>query len=358
MVTSGTVGQTTIPVIDIIDHSILRCGISPAKIEAENLLIARRNLFYYIMYLANKGVNLWTIERKLIGLNKFQAAYDLAVGTIDVLNMNYRTISVLTGQPASSAGGVVVNAFDRDVSTYCQQASPNGNISLSLFETTVVTDVGFMPFGNLTLNLIWEYSIDNVVWTSLLTNPSTTMTDGTWYWYSIAAPKEAKYFRVRELSGGVIGAREVVFANNPTEIPVQRNNRDDYVSMPNKSQLSEFPTQFWYNRIIPQPQVILWPTPQNTFVSLVVWQHRQIQDIGDLTNEIEVPQRWYECILANLAARNALDIPDVEQWRIQMLGQMATNSEEPPYDEERDKSPMFFTPNIGNYTGSRGVSYR
>lgn len=357
MTTSGTVAQTTIPVIDIIDHSIMRCGVEQAKINAEHLDIARKNLFYYIMYLANKGVNLWTIDRVLIGLLQGQNQYFLPAGTIDTLNLLYRILMFWSGQAASSAGGIAANAFDQNILTSCIQTAPNGNISVDFGPGgNTVTTVGVMPFGNLTLTPAFEYSTDNVNWFSVLTLPATMMTDGQWYYYDISAPQQAEFFRIRETGGATMAVREVVFGWSPTEIPVQRVNRDDYSNLPNKTFQSELPTEYWYNRLLTQPAVVVWPTPQNFMISLVAWRHRQIQDIGDLTNTIEVPQRWYDCILANLAHRNSLDITDVDPNRITMLERLAAKAEEPPFDEERDKAPSYWTPNIGYYTGRRNAS--
>lgn len=350
MATSGTVGLETIKVIDLIDHSILRCGIEPAKITAQMLQTAKRNVFLYVSSLANRGINLWTIERSLIGLYPYQAIYQLPVGTIDVLNVNYKQVSRWSGVGVSSAGGTSQFAFDGDVDTACTQVSTNGNISADMGSAQVITEVAVMTNGNQSYNLVFESSEDNITWTTVLAVGAASYLDKKWAWYQVTMPQSGRYFRVRETGGGTLNIRELVFGKDPNEIPVTRNNRDDYSNLPNKTTTGPVPTQFWYNRIIPQPEIFLWPVPLDTFVSLVVWRHRQIQDIGDLTNELEVPQRWYECMLANVAARNSLDIPDVDPSRITMLGQLAQSAEEPPHEEERDKAPSTWTPNISYYT--------
>ena len=359
MTTSGAVAQTTIPVIDIIDHSILRCGIEPAKIDAEKVDIAKNNLFYYLMYLANKGVMLWTVERILIGLLQGQATYSLPPGTIDLLQLYYRTLTIWTGALSSSAGGNAFNANDQNILTYCVQTSPDGNISADFGSTgESVTTVGIMPYGNNTYTLVWEYSYDNTNWTTAYSIPATSMLDGQWYYYDIYTPVNAEFFRVRETGGATLSVREIVFAWNPTEIRIGRNNLDDYSGLPNKTFQSEYPTQFWLDRQLTAPIINIWPSAQNFTIMMVAWCHRQVQDIGDLTNTLEVPQRWYDCILANLAHRNSLDMPDVEPDRIDRLERLAMKAEEPPYDEERDKAAMFLTPNITYYTGSRGSGGR
>lgn len=328
MATSGTVSQTTIKVIDLIDHSVLRCGIEPAKITSQMLDIAKRNLYLYLSYLSNEGINLWTIEKTLYGLTPYKTIYDLPVGTIDVLNVNYRTISRPSG---------VEEILSSSVSTYFDSK-------------TLITHVG-VKFGTTqTRDLIWEYSDDDITYTTVYAPGSKTYTAGEWYLYDLVIPNSAYYFRVREAASLSIDVSDHIFGNTPTEIPMSRLNRDEYVSIPNKSSTSLYPTQFWYNRILTQPQLMIWPNPTNTYIQLVVWRHRQIQDVGDLTNEVEIPQRWYECVLANLSARNALDIPGVASDRILLLGKAAESAQQPPSNEERDKSPIYATPPIGAYT--------
>lgn len=356
MATSGTVGQTTYTAIDIIDHSIIRCGISPAKITTQMIETAKKNMWLYMLYLSNKGINLWTIEKEVYGLQPNKAAYAMPAGTIEILNLLYRTQSIWSGTVTSSAGGTASNLLDRDTETFCQQTTPNGNFVFDTGSTLIVT-VGVLPYGDNTYNLVWSSSPDGITYTPFYSPGSTSYTDGIWSYYDIPAPSsETQYIKVAETGGATLALREVVLSYKPNEIPISRNNRDDYANLPDKTMQSRFPTQYWYNRKMVNPEIVLWPVPNDAFMAMVVWRSRQIQDVGQLTNEVEFPQRWYECVLNNTAIRNALDIPGVDPARITMLGALAAASEEPPYNEERDRANSYFTPNIGGYT--RGGSVR
>jgi hypothetical protein len=94
----------------------------------------------------------------------------------------------------------------------------------------------------------------------------------------------------------------------------------------------------------------LWPVPSNTFVQMTVWYSRQIMDVGALSGQLEIPQRWYEAILMNLSHRMSLELPAVQLDRIQYLEKMAAQYLNDAESEERDKSPIYLAPNISVYT--------
>jgi hypothetical protein len=73
-------------------------------------------------------------------------------------------------------------------------------------------------------------------------------------------------------------------------------------------------------------------------------------DVGALTDELYIPTRWYEATLMMLAHRMSLELPGVEMQRIQYLEGQAEKYLNQVEQEERDKSPIYFAPNIGVYT--------
>jgi hypothetical protein len=81
-----------------------------------------------------------------------------------------------------------------------------------------------------------------------------------------------------------------------------------------------------------------------------VWYSKQIMDVGSLTDELYIPTRWYEATLMMLAHRMSLELPAVEMQRIQYLEGQAEKYLNMVEQEERDKSPIYFAPNIGVYT--------
>ena len=71
---------------------------------------------------------------------------------------------------------------------------------------------------------------------------------------------------------------------------------------------------------------------------------------GDLSGEIEIPQRWYLAIQNMLAHQMAMELPTVQGDRISYLEGQAEKYWNIAEQEERDKSPIYFAPNISYYT--------
>jgi hypothetical protein len=94
----------------------------------------------------------------------------------------------------------------------------------------------------------------------------------------------------------------------------------------------------------------LWPAPQIYSPQIVVWAHRYIQDVGALSGSIEIPQRWYLAVQNMLAHQMAMELPNVEPQRIIYCEQQAEKYWMMAEQEERDKSPIYFAPNISPYT--------
>jgi hypothetical protein len=356
MAYSGTVGTTVINVQTLIDHGARRCGKLAEELTSEQLLSARQSLFFLLSHLANIGINYWAISKKVFGLNSNQYIYSMPVGTIDVLNVLYRTLNRPTGGYTSSAGGTVGNAFDNNVDTYCQQTSANGNISITYGTGNPIYagSIGFLPYiannGSATWSIALEYSVDGTTWLMLDDLGTIAVSDNVWVWTDIDPGQSVGYYRIRAYNSTTLSLREFYVGNNSTEIQMSRLNRDDYTNLPNKNFTANQPFQFWFDRTIPQATVYLWPTPSDPFIQMTVWYQRQIMDVGALTDELEVPQRWYEAVVFMLAHRMSLELPQVAMDRIGYLEKMADRYYSEAEVEERDKSPIYFAPNISVYT--------
>jgi len=356
MATSGTVGTTVINVQKLIDHGARRCGKLAEELTSEQQLSARESLYFLLSRLINIGIQYWAINKTVIGLQANKYIYDLPLGSVDVLNALYRKLNRPTpnslGGYTTSAGGVIANAFDNDVDTICTQNAPNGNIAIDYGtdNTVYAGSIGILPGTSGTFNVILEYSADGISWSTLYNPGETVWVNNEWLWYDIDPGQNVQYYRMRETGGATLSVREFFVGNNSTEITMARLNRDDYTNLPNKNFTANQPFQFWVNRAIPRPQLYLWPVPSDPFVQMTVWYSRQIQDVGALQDELEIPQRWYEATVFMLAHRMSLELPAVAPDRIAYLEKMADKFLFEAEQEERDKSPIYFAPNIGVYT--------
>ena len=351
---SDTYGQVY-PVQVLIDHAARRCGKLAEELTSEQLVTAREALGFVMTNLINIGIQYWAIQKEVIGLTPDKYIYTLPVGSNDVLNALYRTMNRPTGSYSSSAGGNAALAGDNDIDTYCQQTSANGNIAINFGTSNPIYagSIGILPFvsggGSATWTLILEYSSDGTNWNTLENIGTVVVTDNQWKWYDIDPGQSVQYYRIRASGGTILALREFYVGNNSREITMSRLNRDDYTNLPNKNFTANQPYQFWFNRTIPQPEIYLWPTPSNPFVQMTVWYSKQIMDVGDLTDELQIPQRWYMATLAMLSHQLALELPAVPLDRVQYLESQAEKYLNQAEQEERDRSPIYFAPNLSGY---------
>ena len=354
MAYSDTYGQVY-PVQVLIDHAARRCGKLAEELTSEQLVTAREALGFVMTNLINIGIQYWAIEKEVIGLTADKYIYSLPVGANDVLNALYRTMNRPTGSYSTSAGGTVANVADNDVDTFCQQTSANGNISVNFGTDNPVYagSIGVLPYvsggGSATWTFTLEYSTDGSTWNTLENVGTVAVTDNQWLWYDIDPGQTVQYYRIRASGGTTLALREWFVGNNAREITMSRLNRDDYTNLPNKNFTANQPYQFWFNRTIPQPEIYLWPTPSDPFVQMTVWYSKQIMDVGELTDELQIPQRWYMATLAMLSHQLALELPAVSLDRVQYLESQAEKYLNQAEQEERDRSPIYFAVNLSVY---------
>jgi len=76
----------------------------------------------------------------------------------------------------------------------------------------------------------------------------------------------------------------------------------------------------------------------------------QPQDVGSLTNELYMPDRALNYFQAALSHRLAMQLPAVDMARVNYLEKLALDARTQFEEEDRDKSPIYFQPNISYYT--------
>lgn len=351
MTTSGTVSTTVFNTGRVIDHAYRRCRVPPETVSSEMLQIAQDNLYLLFSMLPNMGIALWTVQKYVLPFYWGQSNVTLPLGTIDLLNQNYRTISRYTGATTSSSGGVADFASDSNTETSCAQTSPNGSIVTDIFQPVFVSTLGVNMKTAGTYTLVFAYSNDLVTWTNVLSPGAVSYAAGEWQWYDLDPQINAQYWRVSETGGATLDVAEFVVAGNPNEIPLARLNQDDYTNLPNKA-FQGRPLQFWLDRRVDRPVMRLWPVPNEAaeYAQCIVWVERYIQDVGTLTQEIEVPQRWYDAIVWQLALKLAVETPQVDPSVIGTITPFAQQALALAQMEERDNSPVRWTPNVSPYT--------
>jgi hypothetical protein len=327
MAYSNTVSQTVFNTRKVIENAIRRCKLPAESITAEYVDIANDQLYLLLSDLANMGAPLWCIEKQIIPL--YDGVGDVVLDTkvVDILNSNFRQLQTVSGVNTTTSTTHTI-AFGGD---------------------TFVTTVGIKWLAA-SVPIALERSLDNIVWETIQTENPVAIS-GEWTWFDLESSIATPYFRVRATTG-TLTFEEIYTGNTPTEIPLARMNRDDYTNLPNKYFQSNRSLQYWYDRVIPNPVMHLWPVPNSgaDYSQLVIWIQRYIMDVGTMTQELEVPQRWYEAIVSMLAAKMAMEIVEVEVGMIGMLDAKAQQALYTAQAEERDNSPMTIAPNIAMYT--------
>jgi len=327
MAFSNTVSQTNFNTRRVIDNAIRRCKLTAQQITAEHIDIANDQLYLFLSDLANQGAPLWCIEKQIYPLYDGVGDITMTDGTVDILNSNFRWLQQVTG-------------INYDTSTYRE---------VDFTDSIFVANVGIL-WSAAAVPIVLERSDDGIVWVEIQSETPTAAA-GEWTWYDLDSSVAARYFRVRATSG-TLGFSQIYLANTPTEIPLARMNRDDYTNLPNKAFQSNRPLQYWFDRQVNNPIMHMWPVPNAaaTVCQIVVWRQRYIMDVGTMTQDVEVPQRWLEAIVSGLAAKMALELVEVDVNLIPILDQKAAISLNIAQMEERDNSPMMIAPNISPYT--------
>lgn len=351
MATSGTVSSTTYRTAQFLDDAIRRCKIRPETLGSEDVLAAKNALYLFMSALSNRGDLLWAVEKVTVPVYQAQALYNMPIGTVDSRNVNFRTLTRLTGTYTSSAGGTVDNAFDDDFDTALVQTSANGSVTTAFASSTQVTNVGILANSSATYTLTFARSSDNITYTTVETTDAFATVAGTWYWFDLDGSIADDYFRVTLSGGATLSVREIYLGGTPAEITMARINQDDYTSLPNKA-FSNKPLQFWLNRQRVYPVMNTWPVCDvaNRYGQIIVWRNRYLEDVGTLAQELDFPQRWMQAMVWALAEEMAMLLPGVDPSWVPTVQAKAASTWFEAQQEERDNSPTMLSPAIAVYT--------
>jgi hypothetical protein len=349
--TSGTVSTTQFTTQQMLDHAFRRCKIPSQKITDEYIDTALDLLYLILSSLCNKGIALWTITKDILPIYESIYQVPMPLGRVDVFAAMLRTSQIITGTPTSSQG-VAANAFDQNLSTACIQASAGGYIDLSIAATDAIPIYGILPGTNDVWNISIQVSTDGgVTYQNIYSNAALEVADGQWFWVDIqGVPDGVTNVRLQANGETVLNVIEFTIEQIPNEIPMAKMSRDDYDNFPDKW-FKGRPVQFWYDKQIPNPILTLWPSPQLefTFNQIVTYSQRYPQDVGTLTDIIEVPQRWYLPIICELADHLMSEIPEAQADPMK-VSMIAAKQMQAAWDGESDGGPMRIVPQIRAYT--------
>jgi len=329
MATSGTVGTTRITTNKLIEKAARRTGLMPQALTPEIVDTAIEDLFMLMMSLSSRGLNLWCVDQQFLPLKADQRTYTLPVGTIDVLNVMHCTPS----KPS-----------------YVQTNGVN-EVTVDLADTYKLVFGGVLFDANPTVTTLFQGSDDGVTWTTLKSLLTTELQPvGYHNWFQFNESPNHRYFRLYAATYDPVATPTTLeLVTGLREIAVSAFNRDDYANQPNKASSSATVTNYFFEKLM-EPQVTCWPVPSVSSNFLRMYRYRQVQDIGQMMNEIEVPTRWLESVVWHLALRLSFELPGIDPERRKEVAQMAATFTVEAEGNETDNSPVYFRPNIGVYT--------
>lgn len=325
MAYSGNIGGTTTNALKVVDHAFRRCRLPAQAITAEMQSYALESLRFMLNELANIKTPSWCIQKLILPMYQNQPLVTLPEGTVEILNLNYRVLQLLDGTTTTTSTSYTVN-----------------------FTTQTTVDTVGIKWSAAAVPVTFQVSTNGTVWTTVGTS-SATAAAGEITWTDISGALPYNYFRITATSP--LSYSAITLGNLPQEIPLGQLNRDSYVNQSNKV-FPGRPSNYYFQRDLPQPVVYLWPAPFSAAeaAQLILWRHRQIMDTENLQQEVEMPDRWQEAIINGLAARMAAETPAVDAQLIPILEQKALISQQRAWDGDNDGSPIQINPGIGVYT--------
>lgn len=311
MTTTGT-SAFNLDVNDLIEEAFERCG--QELRTGYNFRTARRSLNLLTIEWANRGINLWTIEQGQIPLYPNQSIYALPVDTIDLLDQVTRT-------------GTGTNQIDININ----------RISESTYST--------IPNKNATGRPIQ-------VWINRQSgesNPTTATIGGTQTLTADATTIPVT--GISELgSAGFIQVDSEIIAYSAIN-----GGNLVYCARGQNGTTATTHAVGAAITVLNLPNINIWPTPNqgstgSPYYTFVYWRMRRIQDTGTGVKTQDIPFRFLECMVAGLAYKMALKLPDMDPNRIAMLKAEYDQQWQLASEEDRDKANDRFVPRVLFYS--------
>jgi hypothetical protein len=339
--TSNTTAQTTVTVDQMISFAYKEAGKLSEELTPEYVNDIRLALWYILINLTNRGVNLWLLDYVVMGSEAQTREYKMPRGVSDIREANYRLMT----RPSTTTDNVY-GAFNT-TSTDLDYTIAAGASAHAYYED----GYRFLSAGFLSsmqgITLLVEYSYDDITWNQIGSVTNGVIND--WGYIQLDGSPQAKFWRFRNNTASDVTVKALSLASVQQDIPLARLNRDDYFSLPNKDFLGTRSLQYWFDRQL-TPVMNVWPVPQDAFQAFQLVVEYQAQDVGKLTNEIAVPDRWLPCMQKQLSAATAKLLPGIDEGRIARLTMEAKELTMTAEEEDRDKSPIYLAPNISYYT--------
>lgn len=308
-----------------------------------------------------KGLNLWLIQQHMFSLYANQPIYVLPQYTVRVPDViATQPLRLNTGGTAfSTAGGNAPNCFDANQTAGCIQTSPNGSIGYDygIDNTNSILYVGVTPLTTSTYLLKVEYSFDNINWNPVYIAPSQSYPAYQITWFVIEQSLNARSWRITENGGATLAIQQIYFSQ-PTNVGMGDRrltalSRSEWLSIATKMNTG-FPSGYYFDQstLSPSksPTIRLWPVPGPSIplpqTNILYSNYRYAQDITQMFQNAELPQRFYDAMVAGLSSRLAMKFaPD----KYQIMKDDALEAYRIAAATDYEDVTLRFTPDMGQY---------
>ena len=312
MSTTGT-SVFNLDVNELIEEAFERCGTELRS--GYDFRTARRSLNLLTIEWANRGINLWTIEEGQIPLYPNQIIYALPNDTIDLLDQVTRT-NAGTGTPQ-----VDININRISESTY--STIPNKYAQGRPIQVWINRQTGEQ---------------DSSAATTVSTQ-AVQSTDTTIYLTDVTGLAAAGFVKI---------GSEIISYSNLT----QTGNTAGYISFCGRGQQNTVAASHSIGDsvyVTRPPSINIWPVPNqgsvgDPYYMFVYWRMRRIQDTGTGVRTQDIPFRMIECMVAGLAYKLSMKLPNVDVNRVTALKMEYEQQWQLAADEDRDKASDRYVP--------------
>lgn len=151
----------------------------------------------------------------------------------------------------------------------------------------------------------------------------------------------ATYTSANGLATPMSDILEVALRRTGTDYEIDRISRGEYLNIPNKTTTGR-PSQFYFNRQV-NPELTVWPTPENSTDQLVYYYITRIEDADTSQNTTDVPYRFLPCMVAGLAYYISMK---KSPERVQLLKAVYEEEFQRAADEDEDRVALKLQPDI------------
>jgi len=287
---------------------ILQVGQDGETLSGDLLVRARKTANFMLKAWTGQGIHLWAMQEGTLFTVKGQAAYNFA--TANLANTWYET----TLSAAEAAGQTVLSCT-------------------STANMTVADTIGIVLTSGITH------------WTTVASKTSTTVTVNDALPTAAASGNEVRNY----VASSFIPCDRILHVrrrdSSTYEIPIAFESRKDYFGMPDKTSTGQ-PIQAYFSRQRDDGIMYLWPTPSTSEYVINFTYERPLQIISLGTNNLDIPNYWFEALIYNLALRL---IPKLgcTQIRAAMIQQMAKDSLDLALSFDTDTYPVRLVINNG-----------